>query len=507
MRRLFLLLPVVIALVFASCRSDFEFAASKGNLRFSRDTVYLDTVFRNIGSSTYNLKVYNRSDTDISIPSIAFRKGAASHYRMTVDGMTGENNRAFTNVELLAKDSLFIFIEVTADVADANPDDFLYTDQIVFDSGAREQTVELVTLIQDAYFIYPGRNDEGVYTGVPIGVDENGETQLVIGRSLQHDHAENGDEFTWGNDKPYVIYGFANVPTGETLNVLPGAKIHYHAGSGLLVQPGGTLNIAGTLEDEVVFEGDRLEPMYADVPGQWGYTYMRAGSQANVSHLTAKNGMAAFVLEAGVPLNISDSKLFDHSNFGILSRGGIIDGKNLVIHNAGQFALAAVNGGTYRFNHCTFNNDWPDSRQSSVLLKDYVEEDVFPIDARFDNCIVYGSTQVALTLDLSSPDVPFVFDHCLIRFNHSQLDDLPEYDFAGPHYNNCIIAPNSVTNNPDFKNRDRNELVIGQASAAKEKANPATSALVPFDIDGKPRPTPPATAADIGAYQSIEFEE
>ena len=40
------------------------------DLNFSKDTVYLDTIFTNIGSSTYNLKVYNNSQTNILIPKI-----------------------------------------------------------------------------------------------------------------------------------------------------------------------------------------------------------------------------------------------------------------------------------------------------------------------------------------------------------------------------------------------------------------------------------------------------
>jgi len=93
--------------------------------------VYLDTVFSNIGSSTYTLKVYNRSNKDIKIPTIKLGK-SDSKYRMMVDGMTGvdeDNNgvgdgRIFNNVELLAKDSLYIFIETTAKISDANPTDF-----------------------------------------------------------------------------------------------------------------------------------------------------------------------------------------------------------------------------------------------------------------------------------------------------------------------------------------------------------------------------------------------
>ena len=155
MRNFIILFLIGLAITVSSCRQDFVFESSTGDLTFSRDTVYLDTVFTNIGSSTYSLKVYNKSSKDIKIPTIQLGKGQNSKYRMTVDGMVGENNRVFHNVELLAKDSLYIFIEVTTDVADANPTDFLYTDQIQFDSGQNFQKVELVTLIKDAYFLYP----------------------------------------------------------------------------------------------------------------------------------------------------------------------------------------------------------------------------------------------------------------------------------------------------------------------------------------------------------------
>jgi hypothetical protein len=45
-----------LLLALGSCRSDFETVAN--DLIFSRDTIYLDTVFTDIGSSTYRLKVY-----------------------------------------------------------------------------------------------------------------------------------------------------------------------------------------------------------------------------------------------------------------------------------------------------------------------------------------------------------------------------------------------------------------------------------------------------------------
>ena len=127
MRRLLLLLLIGFAVSLTSCRNDFDFESRTGGLEFSKDTVYLDTVFTDIGSSTYTLKVYNRSDKNISIPSLRLKEGTASKYRLMVDGMAGQ---VFENVEILAKDSMYIFVSVTAEVADANPTDFLYTDKI-----------------------------------------------------------------------------------------------------------------------------------------------------------------------------------------------------------------------------------------------------------------------------------------------------------------------------------------------------------------------------------------
>ena len=104
-----LFIGLIISL--SSCRKDFDTVPSSGNLEFSKKEVYLDTVFTGISSSTYNLKVYNRSNSDITIPTIQLGKGLNSKYRIMVDGMSG-NGKIFNNVELLAKDSLFIYDEV-----------------------------------------------------------------------------------------------------------------------------------------------------------------------------------------------------------------------------------------------------------------------------------------------------------------------------------------------------------------------------------------------------------
>src|SRR5690606_10019580 len=168
MRYIYGALLLCSVIFWSSCRNDFETVPSSGNLTFSKDTVYLDTVFSNIGSSTYTLKVYNNSKDDIHIPSLRLAQGESSHYRLNVDGMPG---KVFQNVQVLAKDSIFIFIETTFDINSlpASANEFLYTDQLVFDSGAKEQKVELVTLIRDAIFLYPKKFPDGTTETLVIG--------------------------------------------------------------------------------------------------------------------------------------------------------------------------------------------------------------------------------------------------------------------------------------------------------------------------------------------------
>lgn len=142
--------PLALVLFFAACRKPQEALVTANGLEFSSDTVYLDTVFSTIGSSTRVLKVYNRSDVDVVVPRIAFGRGAGSYFRMNVNGIGGKE---VLSTEILAGDSIYIFIEVTADVMGAP--ELLYTDSLVFGlNNGKQQDVKLVTWLKTPIFIY-----------------------------------------------------------------------------------------------------------------------------------------------------------------------------------------------------------------------------------------------------------------------------------------------------------------------------------------------------------------
>ena len=517
-RSFYFIFTIGFLMLWSSCRKDFEFSPSTGNLTFSRDTVYLDTVFSKIGSSTYNLKVYNKSDSDISIPSVKLALGETSNYRLSVDGIAG---KSFENIELLAKDSLYIFIETTVDIENeaATSGQFLYTDAIEFDSGTKQQKVELVTLIQDAIFIYPNRNNTTkVVETLSLNIDgETVETDLQ-GRELLP------TELNFTNEKPYVIYGFAAVPNNETLTIDAGARIYFHSESGLLVTNGASLKVNGvlsndqeTLENQVIFEGDRLETSFSETPGQWGAIWLFEGSIDNViNYATIKNANVGILCD-GNPnatnhkLNITNSQIYNSGSFGILGRNTSIAGENVVINNAGQSSFAGTIGGRYNFTHATIVNYWDNGFRQlpSVLLNNFIlDEDNNATladlgEANFNNCIIYGNDNPEFLLEQIEDETVlfnFKFTNCLLRFqDDSNFFSDPAYDLTDTnHFENNIF-----NKTPDFKDTDLNEFIIGVDSEAINQANTTFATQVPIDILGVNR----TTSADIGAYQHITFPE
>lgn len=512
MRQLIFLFIIGIIISLSSCRTDFVTVPSTGDLGFSKDTVYLDTVFTNIGSSTYTLKVYNHSKNDITIPSIKLGKGLISKYRMTVDGMQGNQGKSFNNVPLLAKDSLYIFVETTANIADVNPTDFLYTDQILFDGGANLQKVELVTLIQDAVFLYPQKFDNGTTESLNLGTDSNGKPIDIYGFFLDENDPINGNELHFTNKKPYVIYGYAAVPEGKTATFDAGTRVHFHADSGIIVAANASININGTtsstdkMENEVVFEGDRLEPDFADVSGQWGTIWLTDGSTNNqINHATIKNSTIGLLIQNndGTTVQIKNTQIYNATNYGILAQTAKINGENMVINNAGQAGLACVYGGNYTFTHCTFNNNWNSSNQVAVLINNFYKGAIPEVKdltaATFNNCIIYGSYSNEMILNKKTEATfEYQFNNCLLKFDNTSNkytdDPLYQFDTDLTHYKNILR-----NKDPKFLKVSQNKFNIDATSAAFAKGN--STFLIPLDILGNTRTLPP----DLGAYQNKTF--
>jgi hypothetical protein len=501
--RYFITFLICVALIsVSSCRKDFSTIPNFGSLEFSKDTIFLDTIFSNIGSGTYNLKVYNRGNKSITIPEIALEKGTSSNYRLNVDGIAG---KAFNDIDILAQDSIFVFIETTINASNvANP---LYTDRILFDTGSNQQDVDLVTLVQDANFIYPGKDP------ITMKIDSltiDGQATNIKGRFLTD------TELTITNSKPTVIYGYAAVPSNRTLTIEAGARIYFHNNSGLIIDDKATFKVNGTLTEKVVFQGDRLENNFSQIPGQWGTIWMRAGSKDNeIYHAQIKNGIIGILIDslgsASTPtLKLQNSEIYNHSNFGILARETNIEAHNVVIGSAGEASLAATIGGTYNFTHSTFANFWNNGiRQLPAVLVNnfftYEDENGQEIietrdlvAANFTNCIFDGNNNIEFVLDKADGGGVFNYNisNCMIQFNdtNNSFNDNNELDFTNSLYQNIILNGNS-----HFKDSQNEDFIIGQDSDAINKAKVT---LFSTDILGIDRTISP----DIGAYQHITFD-
>jgi hypothetical protein len=502
----FCIFSTLVLLLFFACRADFDYATSNGSLEFSKDTVFLDTVFNNIGSSTYTLKVYNRSTNDISIPTIQLKKGVNSRYRLNVDGEAGQ---LFRDIPLFAQDSLYIFIETTPDYENPISNEIVHTDAIQFDKASHLQEVQLVTLVKDAIFLYPKRSLNGQPKAIVLDINESGEEIRAEGFEL----GPNQLHFT--KEKPYVIYGYAVVPEGQTLSMDAGARVHFHKDSGILIKENASLQVNGTLsedrdlmENEVVFEGDRLETNYADVPGQWGSIWISKGSTNNkIEYLTIKNATVGILVQGDGALEettliIRNSQIYNSQNINLWAKSAVVRGENVVLGAAGNISLFCHQGGDYSFIHTTIANYWKYGfRSGAALHLDNTSVDGSRLNslkrADFKNCIIYGSnpTELNLTKDGNS-EYNFYFENCLLKFKNDSNNDL--YNF-----NDTALYSNMLLNlDPLFVSASQNNFLIQENSGAIGAGNLVLAQLVPLDILGKDRTNNPT----VGAYEVIFTE-
>ena len=465
-----LFLAGIIVVIFSCERYELN-RSPDARLAFSTDTVFFDTIFTTIGSITKRFRIYNTHSQPVEVSSIALAGGAESNFRLNIDGYASDQ---VSNIEIPAEDSLFIFVEVTLDPN--NMDSILrIQDSIVFLTNGNLQDVDLVAWGQDVHL-------------------------------LQGDTLQTG---TWINDKPYLILDYILVDSLQTLTLEAGVRIHLHRDAWMIVK--GTLLANGSLEEPILIEGDRLEYLYRNLPGQWGGIYFWPGSRENrMDHVTIKNGMygiwADTVVTPGIPtVSISNCIIQDMSAIGIIGRGASIHADNTVIGSCGQFSVFLTIGGSYEFYHCTVANYWGSGFSNrttpAVGMKNYYQDalggiQVRPIErAYFGNCIVYGNKEFEVAIDEhASSNIPYQFDHSLVKVDPSA------FDLADPNHFISVINGED----PRFINPDpaHSNFQLDTLSPAKDVALPDLAVEYPLDLLGNSRLG--SLGPDMGAYERVE---
>ena len=508
-----LMVGLMLALIWNACDHELDFVpAQPQDLSFSRDTVYLDTVFTNIGSATYNLRVYNKSSENVLIERVRLGQGSDSKFRLNVDGLSGQE---FEDIELLAKDSMYVFVETTVDIQDYTQEakEFLYEDKLFFNN----QSVDLVTLVKDAIFLYPEIDDQGIKEFIPIGEDEDGNPIGIEGFYLDD------DELMFSNDVPYVIYGYAGVPAGKTAVFEAGARVHFHENSGLIAAPESSVHVLGNpsfdaelMENEVIFEGDRLEPFFENIPGQWGTLWLTQGSTNHIfRHATIKNATVGILMDYNdggdqPTLLLEQTQIHNSSSVGLWAKTAHIEANNSIFGNAGNLSFYGNYGGQYDFTHCTFANYWNRSFRNTpaVALDDYIQISeteilVEPlVKANFNNCIIDGNQRVEFLVNQEGETpLNFTLNHTSVRFDTMDQSVLsnPYFDFEDSTYYNTLFQNIKTSlNDPQ-----QNDFRPTQDSEVINKGDRSIAEGLSIDIIGINR----TEAPDLGAYQHQVFEE
>ncbi|MCZ2249912.1 MAG: hypothetical protein LC111_14230 [Bacteroidia bacterium] len=482
---LFFILPL-LALFVGGCKKEIGFTEeSSSKLSFSTDTVIFDTVFTEVGSATQQFKIYNPYKKKLLVKKIWLAKGQNSLFRLNIDGVPGNTAN---NIELMPGDSLFVFVEVTINPLNSNTP-MIVTDSVLFETNNNIQDIDLVAWGQDAHYIRPNTYINGL---PPLNII-----------------AKENENITWGNDKPYVIYGYAVVDSAAVLNIEAGARIHFAKNSGLWVYRYGSLQVNGTKDSPIIFQGARLDYDYRDIPGQWDRIWINEGSISNFNYAEIKNGFIGLQVETIIGrqnndqtlVNLKNTKIYNMTAYGLFSRYYSIRGQNLLVTNCGENTVALTMGGNYNFRHCTFANFYSAStqRQSPLLvINNYNNNQVFPLDScYFGNCIVYGGIENEISID-SKPGQNFnyLFENTLIKVSPTTNTDNTD------NYKNIIKNPpnvvvNGSTTQPLFEDINKQDYHLKANAPAINAGLPLIGQQVPLDLDEHQRDPMP----DMGCYE------
>ncbi|MEE9373727.1 MAG: right-handed parallel beta-helix repeat-containing protein [Saprospiraceae bacterium] len=475
----------VSSLFIAGCLEEDVFSAPSENLTFSVDTLRFDTVFTTLGSVTRSVRLINNSNQNISLSSINFESNDFSKFRMNVDGLPGDN---FSNIEILAHDSLYIFVEVTID-----PDEplsispFIISDAIVIEGGNISQKIFLEAWGQNANYI-PNQFNAG--QGARLSCDN----QLL----------------RWDDPKPYVVYGVLFVDSCN-LYLPPGTQIYVHGGlanfNGVIANDGififtenASLTSEGTLENPVVFQGDRLEKGFQDAFGQWnGILFSNNSKNNSIKHTIIKNSVIGIRADSAASVKIDNSIIFNTTNVAIIGQHSNIEVTNTLLHSNGSASIALGFGGNYNISYTTLANYG--NQNPAVILDNYkvIDQnqnliDVFPINATFTNCIIAGSTKDEILYDDgtdgSDPNVFNIsFINCLVK-----IEDLESDTFFESICQNCISI---AQGDSIFIDRFEFDYHLHPTSPAMNVGIPIVS--ITDDLESQIRDS---STPDLGCYES-----
>lgn len=429
MKRIFFVLMTLAMLM--ACSDDDQFSAdSRLHLTFSADTISLDTLFSHTASSTYTFWVHNRNTEGLRLQSIRLSRQNQTGFRVNVDGNYLDNilGSVITDVEIRRKDSLLVFVELTASETLSDVPQ-LVEDHLVFTlENGLQQSVCLRAWAWDAV-----RWMDGVVT-----------TDTVVESA-----------------KPLVIFGSLTVREGVTLT-LRNTTLYFHDQAGMEIY--GNLVVENCL-----LRGDRLDRMFSYLPydrvsGQWGGIRFHESSCCNRLIRTE-------IRNAGNALTI-DSAALDSSQVRLSMT-------ECIVHNAKGYGLEAVNahmslrdcqftntlgpcvsivGGMVDLSYCTLGQFYPFSAARGVALRfsNYQGQADIPLLRLYcEGSIVTGYDEDVLTGTVRQLDVAFEYQFVNTLLRTPKVETADSLRFRDVRWE---TPEDSIQGKQHFKNIDEDNL-------------------------------------------------
>lgn len=433
-------------------------------MRITVDTLKYDTVFVTTGSTYRQFSIVNENNQKLLLSSITLKGGAASAYKMNVDGVSGSS---FQNLEIAANDSLHVFVQVNVNPSAANLP-FVIQDSIEVEYNGNKRKVQLEAWGQNAHFF---------------------RDKIVAANE------------TWNNDLPYVILGSLTINQNQTLTINKGCRIYVHADAPLLVN--GSLQVNGLKDtaDRVYFRGDRMDEDYKDFPGSWPGIYLLSTSKNNVfNYAVIKNAYQAIVLQdpalnANPKLTLNECIIDNAFDAGLLAIHSSIKATNSLVSNCGKNILLAK-GGSYDFTHCTavtYANRFIEHKSPVLVVSNFISVNNNPVtenlNASFRNCIFWGENVLVdnevevLKSGSTVFNVNFENNLWKVQATPANISSSQIINNQSPQFDSI----NTLKNYYDFRLKSGSPAI-----------NKGVATSTSIDLDGKPRPV---GLPDLGCYE------
>ena len=474
-------------LALASCMGEEQYSVSvHDTMVFSADTVAFDTVIAGQSTNTYTFQLFNRGEKALRIQKANLGLGQASPFVANVDGLwlsDGEGG-PFT---IYGKDSLRVFVKLNAPLTDLDEpqylEDFL---EFSLESGVKQKVI-----------LTASSQDVNILTG-----------EVCSGLTVLD------------SPRPYQIFDSLVVERGAVLQLIPGARLYFHADASLIVH--GTLVAQGTAEKPIVMRGDRLGYMFSNqpydrIPGQWGGVVFTAESYDNdMTWCDVHSGKFGIQCDSS---DVQQSKLVIDNSIIYNTMGHAFFAKNCrtfvgncQITNAGGNCVTLL-GGDHTFVHCTIGEFYPFTGGRGVALNVTNFEGTTPLPlarCQFINSIITGYADDDImgeaATDFEDCAFNYIFKNCLLNTPRVENEALVDCIFEEDCENKDLRKAGNFY--PAFDNVQLiYPFTLSPHSSAVGKADAALtqqSGYI-FDLRGKSRLED--DAPDIGAYEAQLEEE